>query len=85
MHIIRRILDAKYKKADLNKVMAKQFQRLIPNEQERLLNLLRNFDGFFNGTLGTCKTAEGEFVIKLWHDTSMFAALSSTEDKWDKV
>ena len=37
---IHRILEAKYKKVDLNKVMDEQCQHLNPNEQERLLHIL---------------------------------------------
>ena len=38
-HIMRIILDAKYEKAHLNKVMTEQFQHLIPSKQESLLNI----------------------------------------------
>ena len=44
--IVRRILDAKYKKFGLNTVMANKFQHLSPKELERLLNLLRKFEDF---------------------------------------
>ena len=37
---ICRILDAKYEKADLNKVMDKKCQHLIPNKREILLHIL---------------------------------------------
>ena len=36
MRIMRRTLDAKYKKADLNKVMAEKCQHLTPSEREIL-------------------------------------------------
>ena len=54
---IRRILYTKYKKSYLNQVMDKQCHHLIPNEQEKLLNILRKFESLFNGTLGTWKNA----------------------------
>ena len=51
-----RIIDAKYKKSDLNKVMAKQCQHLSTKELERLLKLLRKFEDLFGGKLGKWKT-----------------------------
>ena len=58
--IMRLILDTKYEKANLNKFMAEQYQHLSPKEREILLQLLRKFEDFFDGTLGTCKTAPVE-------------------------
>ena len=49
---MRRILDPKYKKSDLNKVMTKQWQHLNTEEREILLNLLRKYEDLFDGTLG---------------------------------
>ena len=40
-HITNNILDANYKKADLNKVMTKQCQHLNTKEFERILIILR--------------------------------------------
>ena len=51
-----RILDAKYEKADLKKVMTEKFQRLIPREREIILNILQKFEDFFNENLGTWNT-----------------------------
>ena len=45
-------LDAKYKKADLNKVMTEQGQHLNAKKRERLMILLRKFENLFYGTLG---------------------------------
>ena len=47
------ILDAKYEKPDLNKVMKNQCQDLIEIQCHELLKLLQTFEEFFDGTLGT--------------------------------
>ena len=44
--------------------MEYQCQHLSPNEQERLLNVLRNFEGLFGGTLGTWKTPPVDLDLK---------------------
>ena len=49
---MRNILDAKYKKEDLNRVMIEQCQHLNTGKRKRLLNLLRKFEDLFDGTLG---------------------------------
>ena len=36
---MRRILDAKYEKADLNKIMREKCQHLAPRERENILKL----------------------------------------------
>ena len=46
-----RILDAKYEKVDLNKVMDDKWKHPTKEEQNVLLALLKSFDGFLNGTL----------------------------------
>ena len=58
---LRVILDAKYKKADLNKVMKNQFQNLTETEFSVLLKLLQKFEELLDGTLGTCKTYPVDF------------------------
>ena len=51
---IRRVLDAKYEKSDLNEVMTKQYQTyLTTTERNRLLHLLNKFEDLFDGTLDT--------------------------------
>ena len=47
---MRRILDSKCEKADLNKVMKRQCLHLIPSKRESLLNLLKKFEVFFEWT-----------------------------------
>ena len=53
---MRRILNAKYEKADINKVMTKTFQHLSTKEWERLILLLQKSKDLFDGTLGTWNT-----------------------------
>ena len=53
---MRRILDAKYKNADLNEVMAKKCQHLNAEEYKILMIILRKFEDLLNGTLGTWNT-----------------------------
>ena len=55
-HRIRRILDEKYKTADLNKLMTEQCQHLTATESHILLNPLNNFKDLFGGTLSMWKT-----------------------------
>ena len=63
-HRMRIILDAKYEKAELNKVMAEHCKHLRPKEQEIILHLLRNFEDIFNGTLGTWTTTPVHLELK---------------------
>ena len=55
-HRMRRILDTKYKKADLNKVLTKQLQHLNTKEHNRLLCILSKYEDIFDGTIGTWYT-----------------------------
>ena len=61
---LRRILDAKYEKADLNKVMDKQCQHLTTTERYRLLHLLKKFEDLFDGTLSTCNNTPVDLELK---------------------
>ena len=61
---MRIIIDAKYKKSDLNMFMAKQYQHLNTEERCRLLNLLNKFKDMFDGTLITWNTTPLEFELK---------------------
>ena len=49
-------LDARYEKADPNKVITKQFQHLNTNERDQLLSLLRNYEYPFYSILGIWST-----------------------------
>ena len=53
---MRIILNAKYEKADLNKVMNKQFQHLSTYECEKFLALMNLFEDIFDGMLGIWNT-----------------------------
>ena len=52
---LRVILDAKYEKVDLHKVMETQCQHLTMTQYNESLQLLKIFEEFFDGTLGTSK------------------------------
>ena len=72
------LLDAKYQKVDLNKVMAEQCHHLSSQEWEILLHLLKTLK-IFLWDAGYVGNGSGRFGIKIWSNTSMFAALSSAE------
>ena len=59
-----RILDAKYKSYDLNKVMDEQFQHLNATERYRLLNILNKSKDLFDSTLGTWNTTMVDLELK---------------------
>ena len=61
---MRRILDDKYEKADLNNVMTEQFQHLNTKERKRLLNLLRKYEELFDGTLGKWNTTPVDLELR---------------------
>ena len=58
------ILNAKYEKADLHKVMENQFQHLTMTKRNELLKLLQKLEELFGGTLGTWKTDPVDFKLK---------------------
>ena len=61
---MHRILDARYKKSDLNKVMTEQCQNLNTEGRKRLLILLRKFEDIFNSTLRTWNTNPVDMELK---------------------
>ena len=61
---MRVILDAKYEKADLHKVMETHCQHLTMTQHNDLLKLLQKFEELFDGTLGTWKTDPVDFKLK---------------------
>ena len=62
---MRRILDVKYKKADLNEVTTKKCHKhLTAVERHRLFQLLKKFEDLFDGTLGTWNTNPLELELK---------------------
>ena len=50
--IMKRILDAKYSKADI-KTTAERSTHLDPQERNELYTLLKNYECLFDGNLGT--------------------------------
>ena len=44
--------------------MDEQCQHFIPNEQERILHILENFESLFYGTLGTWKNPPVNLDLK---------------------
>jgi len=58
-----RILDAKYEKADLPAIVEK-CDHLEKNQKDMLLEVLTNFEGLFDGTLGDWKTSPVHFELK---------------------
>ena len=67
------ILDAKYKKANLNKVMTKICQYLNAEERKILLILSRKFEDMLDGTLDTWNTTP--VYLKLNGDTKLVCPL----------
>ena len=58
------ILDANYKKADLQLVVRDNCKHLKVDQQKQLLQLLRNYESLFDGTLGDWKTKPVSFQLK---------------------
>ena len=62
---MRRILDVKYKKADLNEVMTKQSQKhLTATKCHALIQFLKKFEDLFDGTLDTWNTTLVDLELK---------------------
>ena len=61
---LRVILDAKYEKSDLHKIIKTQCQHLTMTQRNELLKLLQIFEDFVNGTLGIWKTDPVDFELK---------------------
>jgi hypothetical protein len=53
---VTRILDAKYKKADLQAVVRDNCKHLSADQQKKLLQILKKYELLFDGTLGDWKT-----------------------------
>ena len=61
---LRVILDTKYEKADLHKVMETQCQHMTITQRNELIKLLQKFKELLNGTLGIWKTDPVDFELK---------------------
>ena len=62
--LLRVILDAKYEKADLHKVMETQCQNLTETQRNELLKFFQKLEEFFNGTIVTWETDPVDFKLK---------------------
>ena len=62
--LLRIILDTKYEKADLHKVIENQCQHLTMTQRNELLKLLQKSEELFDGTLVTWKTDPAGFELK---------------------
>ncbi len=62
-HLVQ-ILDANYKKADLQAVVKDNCTHLSANKQKKLLELLTEFEPLFDGTLGAWNTMPVSFQLK---------------------
>ena len=58
---VMRILDAKYKKANLQSIVRDNCKHLSTNQQKKLLQLLKKYELLFDGTLGDSKTKPVSF------------------------
>ena len=58
------ILDAKYEKADLQKIVTDNCSHLTSKQQTLLLKCLKKFEPLFDGTLGDWKTKPVSFELK---------------------
>jgi hypothetical protein len=60
----KRILDAKYSKADIHSVVKDNYKHLSADQQKKLLQLLKKYELLFHGTLGDWKTKPVSFQLK---------------------
>ena len=54
----RNVIDAKYKKANLNEILEVNYEHLSNKQKRKLLNVLLKYETLFDGTLGTWKGLE---------------------------
>ncbi len=62
-HVVQ-ILDAKYEKADIQSVVSTNCSHLSLQDQNKLLELLTEFEELFDGTLGDERTEPVSFETK---------------------
>src|SRR6478672_12336434 len=60
---IQEILDAKYCKADLEK-LSQECEQLTREDQQKLLKLLQKYEHLFDGTVGTWSTDPVNLILK---------------------
>jgi hypothetical protein len=61
---VTRILDAKYKKTDLQSFVRDNCKHLRTDQQKKLLQLLKKYESLFDGTLGDWKTKPLLFQLR---------------------
>jgi hypothetical protein len=61
---VTRILDAKYKKADLQSIVRDNCKHLRIDQQKKLLQLLKKYELLFDSSLGDWKTKPVSFQLK---------------------
>ena len=61
---VTRILDANYKRADLQSIVKDKCKHLTADQQKKLLQLLTKYEPLFDGTLGDWKTKPVSFQSK---------------------
>ncbi len=61
---VKRILDAKQAKADLQSIVKNNCKHLSADHQKKLLQLLIKFESLFDGILGDWKTKPVSFQLK---------------------
>ena len=61
---VTQILDAKYKKADLEKIIHEECSHISHEDQHKLLSILLEYENLFDGTLGKFKTDPISLSIK---------------------
>ncbi len=59
-----RIVDAKYRKSDLQSFVRDNCKHLSPGQQKKLLQLLKKYELLFDGTLSDWKTKPVSFQLK---------------------
>jgi hypothetical protein len=60
---VTRILDAKYKKADLQLIVRDNCKHLSTDQKKKLLQLLTKYESLFDSTLGDWKTKPVSFQL----------------------
>jgi hypothetical protein len=61
---VTRILDARYKKADLQSIVRDNCKHLSADQQKKLPLLLKKYESLFDGTLGDWKTKPVSFQLR---------------------
>jgi len=74
---IVRILNSKYKKADLDQEVAAGAEELDKPQQQKLLSLLKDFEDLFDGTLGNWNTEPIDIELKPEHKPSSATSTST--------